>query len=204
MLAPTTPHIAEEFWHRMGGEGLLAAHVLPEPADSSQDAPVLAREAYLRNLIDSARNLRELAERHTEGKISRIVIQTAASWKYELARDALRLHSKDFDFKAGGKEYLQSLGIFEKEALRGEIFQTWMALTTGSKNMRGRVHAWSIAERTLISGGFDEAAVIEANFSFIAAALEVSSLEVYPAGEGEDVAGKASLAFPLEPGIAFM
>jgi leucyl-tRNA synthetase len=204
MLAPATPHIAEEFWHRIGEGGLLATHVLPEPDDSSQDAPVLAREAYLRNLIDTARNLRELAERHIEGEISRIVIQTAASWKSELARDALRLHSEDFDFKARGQAYIQSLGIFENEALRGEIFQTWMALTTGSKKKRGRVHSWSVAERTLISGGLDETVVIEGSSAFIAAALEVSSLEVYPAGEGDDVAGKASLAFPLEPGIAFL
>ena len=204
MLAPATPHVAEEFWHRMGGDGLLATHVLSEPGDSSQDAPVLAREAYLRNLIDSARNLRELAERHTEGEISQIVIQTAAAWKSELARDALRLHSDGFDFKTGGQAYIQSLEIFENETLRGEIFQIWMALTTGSKKKRGRVHSWSVTERTLISDSLDETAVIEANSAFIAAALGVSSLEVYPAGEGEDVAGKASLAFPLEPGIAFL
>ena len=77
-------------------------------------------------------------------------------------------------------------------------------MTTGSKKKRGRVHSWSVAERTLISGGLDETAVIEANSAFIAAELGVSSLETYPAGEGEDVAGKAGLAFPLEPGIAFL
>ena len=204
MLAPATPHIAEEFWQRMGGEGLLATHVLPEPGDSSEDTPILAREAYLRNLIASGRNLRELAERHMEGSISRIVIQTTASWKSELARDALRLHSEGFDFKTGGQAYVQSLEIFENEALRGDIFQTWMALTTGNKKKRGRVHSWSVSERTLISGGFDETLVIEANSAFIAAELGVSSLETYPAGEGDDVAGKAGLAFPLEPGIAFL
>lgn len=204
MLAPATPHIAEEFWQRMGGKGLLAMHVLLEPGDSSEDTPILAREAYLRSLIASGRNLRELAERHTEGEISRIVIQTAAAWKSELARDALRLHSEGFDFKEGGQAYVQSLKIFETEALRGEIFQTWMALTVGSKKKRGRVHSWAVAERTLISGGLDETAVIEANSAFIAAELGVSSLETYPAGEGEDVAGKAGLAFPLEPGIAFL
>ena len=204
MLAPATPHIAEEFWQRMGGEEMLASHVLPELGESSQDAPALAREAYLRSLIDSARNLRELAERHSEGEISRVVIQTAAAWKSELARDALRLHSENFDFKAGGQAHVQSLEIFENEALRGDIFQTWMALTTGSKKKRGRVHSWSDSERTLVSGELDETSIIAANSDFIAAALGVSSLEVYPVGEGEDVAGKASVAFPLEPGIAFL
>jgi len=204
MLAPATPHIAEEFWQRMGGDGMLASHVLSELVESSQDAPALAREAYLRSLIDSARNLRELAERHSEREISRVVIQTAASWKSELARDALRLHSEDFDFKAGGQAHVQSLKIFENEALRGEIFQTWMALTTGSKKKRGRVHSWSDGERALVSGELEETAIIAANSDFIASALGVTSLEVYPVGDGEDVAGKASVAFPLEPGIAFL
>ena len=204
MLAPATPHIAEEFWQRMGGDGMLANHVMSELVESSQDAPALAREAYLRSLIHSARNLRELAERHSEGEISHVVIQTAAAWKSELARDALRLHSEDFDFKAGGQAYVQSLEIFKNEALRGEIFQTWMALTTGSKKKRGRVHSWSDSEKTMASGELEETAIIATNSDFIAAALGVTSLEVYPVGEGEDVAGKASVAFPLEPGIAFL
>ena len=67
MLAPATPHIAEEFWQQCDGDGLLANHVLTVLGESSQDAPALARETYLRNLIDSARNLRELAERHSKG-----------------------------------------------------------------------------------------------------------------------------------------
>ena len=99
---------------------------------------------------------------------------------------------------------MQSLKVFENEALRGEIFQTWMTLTTGSKKKRGRVHSWSDSERTLVSGELDETSIIAANSDFIAAALGVTSLEVYPVGEGEDVAGKASVAFPLEPGIAFL
>ena len=42
------------------------------------------------------------------------------------------------------------------------------------------------------------------NSEFIAQALGVTSVEAYHAGEGEDVAGKAKFAFPLEPGIAFL
>ncbi len=204
MLAPATPHIAEEFWHQLGVQGLLAEHALPDITDSSNDAPVLAREAYLRNIITSARNLRGLAERHTEKEISQVVIQTAPAWKSALARDAIRLESEGFDFKVEGQTHLQSLDIFQNEALRGEIFQTWMALTTGSKKKRGRIHTWSDGERAQIFSGIDETGTIAANSEFIANALEVSSIEVYPVGEGEDIGGKAQVAFPLEPGISFL
>ena len=52
--------------------------------------------------------------------------------------------------------------------------------------------------------GLDESGVINAAADFIATALDVESVVVYPVGEGEDVGGKARVAFPLEPGIAFV
>ena len=205
MLAPATPHIAEEFWHSVGGEGMLATHSLEESADSSEDdAGILAREAYLKELISSGRALRELAERHAEAEISRVVIQTSPTWKEELARESIRLDSEGFDFKAEGMNHLKSMDVFTDEQTRGEVMQTWMALTMGSKKKRGRIHTWSQGEKQLIMSAIDEASAINMNSEFIAHALGVSSVGAYPAGEGEDVAGKARFAFPLEPGIAFL
>ena len=94
--------------------------------------------------------------------------------------------------------------IFQKEAMRGEIFQTWMALTVGSKKKRGRIHTWPEGDISLIGSGLNEAEVLSSNSDFLAEALDVQHVSVYPVGEGEDVAGKARVAFPLEPGIAFL
>ncbi|MEE3316058.1 MAG: class I tRNA ligase family protein, partial [Candidatus Thermoplasmatota archaeon] len=205
MLAPATPHIAEEFWHPVGGDGLLATHSLGESEHSSEDdVGILAREAYLKELISSGRGLRELAERHAEAEITRVVIQTSPVWKGELARESIRLDAEGFDFKAGGMDYLKSREVFADEQTRGEVMQTWMALTMGSKKKRGRIHTWSQGEKQLIMSAIDEASVINMNSDFIAHSLGVSSVEAYPAGEGEDVAGKARFAFPLEPGITFL
>ena len=205
MLAPATPHIAEEFWHSVGSNEMLATHSIDEPIGLSQeDAVVLAREAYLKELISSGRGLRELAERHTEEKISRVVVQTSPAWKEELARESIHLDAEGFDFKSGGMDHLKSMDVFSDEQMRGEVMQTWMALTTGSKKKRGRIHTWSQGEKQLILSVIDEASTINMNSDFIAQALGVSSVEAYPAGEGEDVAGKARFAFPLEPGIAFL
>jgi len=205
MLAPATPHIAEEFWHSVGPNEMLASHSIDEPTDLSQeDAVVLARETYLKELISSGRGLRELAERHTEEKITRVVVQTSPAWKEELARESIRLDAEGFDFKSGGMDHLKSMDVFSDEQMRGEVMQTWMALTTGSKKKRGRIHTWSQGEKQLILSVIDEASTINMNSDFIAQALGVSSVEAYPAGEGEDVAGKARFAFPLEPGIAFL
>tara|TARA_B100000519_G_scaffold49178_1_gene39628 strand:- start:221 stop:2851 length:2631 start_codon:yes stop_codon:yes gene_type:complete len=207
MLAPATPHIAEEFWSELSnGEApdMLAIHEMKFYSDEGSDASILARESYLRGVIESARNLRGLAERHSDAEISGVVIQTAPSWKVELSREAVNLASEDFDFKLKGQDYLKSMAIFDNEALRGEIFQTWMALTMGSKKKRGRIHTWAEGEKELVSSGLDESEVINSAAGFIATALGVKSVIAYPVGEGEDIGGKARFAFPFEPGIAFV
>ena len=207
MLAPATPHIAEEFWSELSmdeASDMLATHEMKFYSGEENDASILARESYLRGVIESARNLRGLAERHSDAEISGVVIQTAPSWKVELSREAVNLASEDFDFKAKGQDHLKSMEIFGNESLRGEIFQTWMALTMGSKKKRGRIHTWAEGEKELILSGLDESEVINSAADFIATVLEVNSVAAYPVGEGEDIGGKARFAFPLEPGIAFV
>ena len=207
MLAPATPHIAEEFWAALGeseSASMLAIQEMEFYSGEEGDAEALAREAYLRGVIESARNLRGLAERHSDAEISGVVIQTAPSWKADLAREAVKLATEDFDFKGQGQDYLKSLVIFENESLRGEIFQTWMALTMGSKKKRGRIHTWADGEKQLVMSGLDESEVINSAADFLTAAMGVDSVIANPVGEGEDVAGKARVAFPLEPGIAFV
>jgi hypothetical protein len=56
----------------------------------------------------------------------------------------------------------------------------------------------------LVLSGLIEADFITLNSQFIANTIGVESIIAYPVGEGEDVAGKARVAFPLEPGIAFI
>ena len=80
--------------------------------------------------------------------------------------------------------------------MRGEIFQTWMALTMGSKKKRGRIHTWVEGEKELILSGLDESEVINSAADFIATVLEVKSVVAYPVGEGEDIE-ENTLRFPI-------
>jgi len=88
--------------------------------------------------------------------------------------------------------------------MRGEIFQLWMTLTTGSKKRRGRIHTWSDSQKTLLINSLDEVEIINQNADFLAGALDMETVTSYLVGDGEDIAGKARVAFPLEPGIAFI
>jgi leucyl-tRNA synthetase len=204
MLAPATPHIAEEFRSKIGGKEMVSELVINELDVNDQDITHLAKENYLRNLIDSSRNVKGLAQRHSDIPISSGVIQTAASWKNILASEAINLSLNNFDFKKNGIDYLKSLDIFSEEKLRGEIFQTWQSLTIGNKKNRGKIYTWSEGDISLISSQFDETNLINNNAIFIANALSVDTVISYKVGDGEDVAGKARVASPLEPGIAFI
>jgi len=204
ILAPATPHIAEEFWSKIGGEGMVREFVIDALNLTDEDIIHLAKENYLRNLIDSSRNIKGLAQRHSESPLSSCIIQTAANWKKNLAVEAIALNSQNFDFKNNGLDYLKSLEIFSDEKLRGEIFKTWQSLIQGSKKTRGKIYTWSEGDISLLSSQFDETELINNNSEFIATALSVDSVVAYMVGDGDDIAGKARVASPLDPGIAFI
>jgi len=203
MLAPATPHLAEEIWADCGGEGMLASATIDVMEPNENDAAVLAREAFLRNAIDRARNVKQLAERHADGVLSELVIFTAPEWKRGLVRTALRLHAEEFDFRQGGQKVLQAQACFHDEATKGDAVNVWRGLVTGSKKRRGRIHTLSEGERLLIQGAFDEVEWLRSNSSFIAEALGVPAVSIAVSGEVEDVAGKSSSARPLLPGLAY-
>ena len=204
MLYPATPHLAEEMWNMIGNGSMLAETTLNLDAiQDDADAIVLGQEEYLKRVIDRARSVRELAERHTEGVVSSVVIQTAHEWKVNLASQAVTMHGDEFDFKAGGNKFLQTQQCFQDESMKGDVMQFWRALVVGQKKRRGRIYMWGEQEQSLVSNQFDEVEFIRMNSEFIESALGIGSVEVYRAGEGEDVAGKARTSLPLEPGIAW-
>ena len=116
----------------------------------------------------------------------------------------LSLSVKNFDFKENGMNHVKSLEVFGVEKLRGEVIQTWQSFTTGNKKTRGKIHTWSEAEKSLINLRFNESDFINKNADFIAYSLSIDNVFSYDVGDGEDVAGKARVSSPLNPGIAFI
>ncbi|MDP6856604.1 MAG: leucine--tRNA ligase [Candidatus Thalassarchaeaceae archaeon] len=204
MLYPATPHLAEEWNQHIGNQKMLAETTIINENLQEDDFSILAAETALRNLINNARNVKGLAERHTDSPVTKLVIQTSPSWKNELMIEAIKLFAEDFDFMREGQSFIQSHPLFQEESMRGELMQFWRSITIGSKKSRGRVFTLGEGERILVTSGFDEAKYISDSAIFISEAIEVSEIEVYPAGMGEDIAGKARFAGPLQPGLAFL
>jgi len=204
MLYPATPHLAEEWNQHIGNQKMLAETMMINENIQEDDFLILAAETALRNLINNARNVKGLAERYTDSPVTKLVIQTSPSWKNELMIEAIKLCSENFDFMREGQSFIQSHPLFQEESMRGELMQFWRSLTVGSKKSRGRVFTLGEGERILVTSGFDEAKYISDAAVFISEAIDVCEVEVYPAGMGDDIAGKARFAGPLQPGLAFL
>lgn len=183
---------------------MLANTVLSQDQTHENDSVTLAEEAYLRDVIDTARTLLPLAQKHSEKPIDRIVIQTAPKWSADLAKEAIELKDSSFDFSREGMSFIKKHHSFLNSSDKGAVIQFWSSITTGSKKRRGKVQTWTAEEATLIRSGANEGAILESRSQFIAATLGIENIEVYEAGTGEDAGGKAKFAQPLEPGIAFL
>ncbi|WP_255190968.1 leucine--tRNA ligase [Natronobeatus ordinarius] len=86
LVAPVAPHLAEELWNRLGGDGLVAETAWPDPAE---DAPRYQEE---RRLVETTlEDVRDIVDVVTIDDPTRIELVVAASWKYrvhELVRNA--------------------------------------------------------------------------------------------------------------------
>ena len=89
MIAPVTPHIAEELWMKIGGHDMLSTKELNPTGAKLNDKTLIAEENYLKSVIDTSRNLLTLAQKHSDSPLQNMVIQTAASWAQELAFEAV-------------------------------------------------------------------------------------------------------------------
>src|SRR5439155_1068987 len=85
ILAPFAPHVAEEIWHRIGGEGLVVDAAYPEVNEKEIDSRAEAAEALLQSTLSDIREIRKVT-----GLVpKRIALYTAPSWKsrvHEIAR----------------------------------------------------------------------------------------------------------------------
>jgi leucyl-tRNA synthetase len=200
MMHPSTPHIAEEIWAEAGGEGLIAIQPLGfgEVDNDETEAinPVLAREIILQSVLDQARQMKGLAERHLENKATSVTIQIAEGWKGELVRTGIELLENDFPMK-GAMGEIMSRPFAQVGEVRGQVPGAW-------KRVMKQLYKWSPTERNVLKSNLDEVKILIDAKSFLSAELSVAEVNIYLAGEGEDVGGKAKFAYPSEPGIAYL
>lgn len=197
LISTTTPHTAEVWWDDLADTtGYVAASRLTPPPSLTDEAWVLlSGEQYIRDVLEQARKVRVVAERHLGAPAQRATFVVAPAWKRDLARAALTFldeggHPKQF------MPVLQALPLAQGER-KGEIVGFW------SKKMLPQVFKWDDASRAVVQSALDESLVLNNAAAFIAAELGLNEVVVVLGESDEDETQRAASAMPLSPAIVY-
>lgn len=196
MIALATPHLAEDWWKTLGNDSLLAGQVMAEIAELNPDeVRILDSEELLKSLLENARKVKGIAERHLDGNAKSATLVVTAEWKRDLAKMALK-------HIIGGGNPKQFIGILGQSDLinsenKGEIMGFW------GKRMLPQVFKWDDYTREIILSSLDEMEVYSDRIDFIAKELDLEKVEVVLADSPEDQTGKSGASMPLSPAIVY-
>jgi len=87
MLAPFTPHLCEEIWEALGGEGFVSLTPWPRADEALIRPDMEEMEATVRAILEDVRNIIQV----TGIKPSHIHFYTATGWKWKVYLKALEL-----------------------------------------------------------------------------------------------------------------
>jgi len=196
MIALATPHLAEDWWKTLGNDSLLPGQVIAKFTElHPHDVRILDSAELLKSLLENARKVKGIAERHLDGNAKSATLVVTAEWKRDLAKMALK-------HIIGGGNPKQFIGILGQSDLvnsenKGEIMGFW------GKRMLPQVFKWDDYTREIILSSLDEMQVYSKRIDFIAKELHLEKVEVVLADSPEDQTGKSGASMPLSPAIVY-
>ena len=197
MVSVSTPHLAEEWWAALDGtDGLVAGSTMTVPAPLSEaQQTLLDGEQYIRDVLEQARKVRVVAERHLGQAATEATFVVSPSWKRSMAQAALAFiqdggHPKQFI------PVLQELPLAQGER-KGEMMGFW------GKKMLPQVFKWDDASKAVVASSLDETAVLAAAQAFVAEELQLSTVNVVLGESEDDGTGRAGSAMPLSPAVVY-
>jgi leucyl-tRNA synthetase len=191
MLAPFTPHLSEEIWEAMGGEGFVAFAEYPKPDEDQvrKDSEVL--ETIVQNSMEDVQNITKV----TGIKPAKVHFYTADGWKWKMYLRALELA------KAGALD----VGALIKDAFRDEEMKARAKVVPGfARTVVEDVVKLPAAELEMRvkMGQINEVAVLQDAAAFLEAELGCATAV---SGESdpwiEDPAKRAARSKPYRPAI---
>ncbi|MGB0378390.1 MAG: hypothetical protein ACPGGE_06160, partial [Poseidonia sp.] len=198
MVSVSTPHLAEEWWAALDDtDGLVAGSTMSMPALLSEaQQTLLDGEQYIRDVLEQARKVRVVAERHLGQPATEATFVVSPAWKRSMAQAALAFiqdggHPKQFI------PVLQELPLAQGER-KGEMMGFW------GKKMLPQVFKWDDALKAVVASSLDEAAVLAAAHAFIAEELQLSTVHVVLGESEDDGTGRAASAMPLSPAVVYV
>jgi len=196
LLSVSTPHLAEEWWRRLGNDTLIADTVyspLEQLTDLEQSS--LDNEYVMRNILENARKVKSIAERHLDGPATTLTLTISPEWKRSLATMASEYIGNGGNVKSFMGELKQSkLAELENS---GEVFGFW------GKKMLPQIFKWDDKSKLLISGSMDELELLSKRKDFIKSELKLDDVIVISSEDSDDQSGRINSAMPLSPAIIY-
>ncbi|AHF79638.1 leucine--tRNA ligase [Thermococcus paralvinellae] len=172
LMAPFTPHICEELWEKLGGDGFVSLAKWPEPNPEWWNEIIELEEEYIKSLIEDIKEIIKVAKLEDA---ERAYIYTAPEWKWKVAE----IVAEKRDFKAVMSEVMKDPEMRKK-----------------GKEVANLVNKL-IKERAFEIKRIDEEKALREAKDFIEKEL---GLEIIINPE-EDKGGKAKQAMPMKPAV---
>ncbi|MDD1770324.1 MAG: leucine--tRNA ligase [Methanomassiliicoccales archaeon] len=189
MMAPITPHIAEELWSWFGGQGLISAAQMTKVRQGDVDREAEEAEAFLRNVIGDVNEILKV----TGIKPNVIRIYTTPSWKAEINRMAISM----------AKEGKLTVPAFTKAVMSVEdLRRRGKEASDFARRMAEELLKRSPSEVDRLGVSLDELRYLNEAASFLSSELSCDVL-VYSADDPDapDPHRKARSAQPRRPAI---
>ena len=189
MMAPITPHVAEELWESMGGKGFVSISPFPEKIDEELDIQVEQAEEYLKGVMADINEILKV----TGIKATTIYLYTTSAWKLTVYGTGLKM--------ARGKEI--SVPGLTKAAMADQVIRAkGKEVSDFARKVAEELVKRSPQELDRLSVGFDELRYLKNAAPFMTSELGCDVF-IYSADDPEikDPQRKAKAAKPRRPAI---
>ena len=186
LMAPVTPHIAEELWEALGKERFVSVHQIP---DANVTEGVLREEAKERLVEGLVSDVSEILK-VTGVKPAKMVVMVAPKWKREMLIDALAQSKAKVDISSLIKSAMAKVPEAKKE------------VPAYAKELASELARSSEQDRKAMSLDIDELDVLKGASQFLGGQFGCD-VSVYTADDPAkaDPKGRARFARPGRPAV---
>jgi len=196
LLSVSTPHLAEEWWRLLGNDSLISnSEFATQSKLTIRESSTLDDEFVMRNILEDARKVKTIAERHLDGPAQKLILTICPDWKRELATMAIKFVEDGGNVKSF-MNHLKNSDLAKQEN-SGEIFAFW------GKKMLPQIFKWDDKSKQLITGELNELELLSKRKEFIKAELGLNEIIVITSEKNEADSDKTKSSLPLSPSIIY-
>jgi leucyl-tRNA synthetase len=191
MLAPVAPHICEELWEMIGGEGFVSLSMWPTPDDSKVDVKAEENEALIMNVLEDTQNILKA----TNIKPKKICYYAAAPWKWKIYIKTLE---RSVSTKITQKDLVKELLAEPELKAKAEKAVKFISQIIDEMNRLSEDRK----QRLLKIGFMNESQILKEAEGFLKRELN-AEIHIYDEEDSKryDPKGRAQIAKPYRPAI---